>query len=379
MKIAILGHGVVGSGVSKIIEESCSDEITIAKILVRYENEMKDDRFTLDYETIVNDTDIDAVVECMGGDEPAHTYVRRALEAGKNVVSANKKMLARHLDLFDIAKEKGVKLLVEASVGGGIPWLVNLRKMRRDDHIRQIAGIMNGTTNYLLSRLFSEGINFIDALSNAQELGYAERDPSDDICGHDVRYKTCLSALKAFDLVVDEKKIPTFGIENIDDKDIAYARDNGRVIKLIGRAEYMDGKLNAYVMPGFVKKDSLFASVSSNNNILMSESEYLGKAYFVGQGAGSLPTGHAIVQDLEDLANDMVDEEAETITRKDVDNEKEGTFYIRCSDMEGFNDMIDKKIDDQSFITKRCKVYDLVKKIEGLNDEKLFIGEILDD
>ena len=160
MKIAILGHGVVGSGVSKIIEESCSEKITITRILVRDEKEMKDDRFVQDYETIVNDRSIDTVVECMGGDEPAHTYVKRSLEAGKNVVSANKKMLAKHLDLFDIAKQNNVRLLVEASVGGGIPWLVSLRKMRRDDPIEKIAGIMNGTTNYLLSRLFCEDISF---------------------------------------------------------------------------------------------------------------------------------------------------------------------------------------------------------------------------
>ena len=223
MKIAILGHGVVGSGVRQIIEAKKKEEIEIISILVKDQNEVNDERFTTDAQDILNNPEIETVIECMGGDEPAHSYVKTALEKGKNVISANKKMLSNRLDLFETAEKNNVKLLIEASCGGGIPWLINLRRIRRNDDIKEISGILNGTTNYLLSRLFSEDISFEEALKNAQKLGYAERDPSDDICGYDVRYKLDLSIYEAFDLLVDNKEIPTYGISAINDKDIAYA------------------------------------------------------------------------------------------------------------------------------------------------------------
>lgn len=374
MKIGILGHGVVGSGVSKIIESNNYEDIQICSILVKNESEILDDRFTLNIDDILNNKEIDTVIECMGGDEPAHSFVRKALENGKNVISANKKMLANHLDLFDIANKNNVKLLIEASSGGGIPWLINLRRIKRSDEISEIKGIINGTTNYLLSRLFNEDIDFDEVLKDAQKLGYAEKDPTDDIKGYDVKYKLCLSSYEAFDLLIDHNSIPTYGIDTINKQDINYAKENGYVIKLIASASYKGNKLQAIVMPRFIKKDDIFASVNSNFNIVMSNSNYLGKAYFIGQGAGSLPTGQAIVQDVLDLKDNNYLNEKRDIRRIDNDINIESKYYIR-GNIDKLGKYIDKKINDNTIITKKC----LYSDIKDLIDENMFIGEIDDD
>lgn len=374
MKIGILGHGIVGSGVSRIIGENNYEDLKIVAILVRDEKKMLDERFTLDYETILNNEEIDTIVECMGGDEPAYTFVRKALLKGKNVVSANKKMLASHLDLFDIAEENNVSLLIEASCGGGIPWFANIRRIEKSDQISSFRGIMNGTTNYLLSRLFNEDIGFEDVLKDAQRLGYAEKDPGDDLSGRDVLYKTILSIYQLFGARIRPEEIYCYGIENIDQKDIAYAKENNVVIKLISQAGIEDDKLKACVMPHLLKKDDLFANTGMNFNILECESQYLGKASFYGQGAGSLPTGHAIVQDLLELKDGTYQKK---ITERKMElSDVEGRFYIRNKDIDKLDDLIELGIDDEMIITRNCLLKDIVNKIDV---EKGFIAEVEDD
>jgi len=238
MKIGLLGHGVVGGGVSRIIDTGRSEEVKqleVVKILVKDESECTDERCTTNADDILNDPEIDAVCECMGGLEPAHTFVKRALEAHKHAVTSNKKMLANYFDeLLSIAEENGVQLLYEATAGGGIPWMANLRSIRRIDEVDRFRGIFNGTTNYMLSHMESEQADFDEMLEKAQSLGYAERDPSDDIDGFDVRYKVMLSAAAAFDAVIDPAEIITFGIRNIRKGDIAWANEHGKSVKLIG-------------------------------------------------------------------------------------------------------------------------------------------------
>ena len=379
MKIGILGHGVVGQGVTRIIADNGYGDITIGKILVKDEREMLDERFTLKVEDILDDESIDTIVECMGGDEPAHTYVYRALKAHKNVVSANKKMLARHLDLFALAADNGVKLLAEASCGGGIPWLINIRRLRRSDQISSFKGIINGTTNYLLSRLFKEESDFDRVLKDAQNLGYAERDPGDDIGGYDVAYKVCISIMEAFGYLVDASEILCLGISNIQAQDIAYARKQDKVIKLIGSAVCDGDKLNASVLPLLLSKDTILANVGSNFNYLSVSGDHLGEAAFYGQGAGSLPTGQAIVMDLCDLKDDDSISKKRALIRKELADDRKARFYIRHKDSEKMSVYVCEKISDHSFISELLSIGELKDLLLEYRDEDCFVMEVADD
>lgn len=306
MLVGLLGHGVVGSGVRKIIDDAKTPEaacLCVKRILVKDEAEMIESRMTQNIDDILNDSEIEIVVECMGGKEPAHTFVKKAIEAGKHVVTSNKKMLASFADeLFPLARKHGVCLKYEASVGGGIPWMAELGRIRRIDEVEKFEGIFNGTTNYILSRMDQENQNFDEMLAQARKLGYAEADPTDDIDGYDVRYKTALSCMAAFDLYVVPETIPVYGIRHILKKDMDYAHEHGCAIRLLGRGSHTDGVLQCSVMPAFVPMGGTYASVPLNYNAITSVSPTLGTAVFTGQGAGSLPTAHAVVQDMIDIA-----------------------------------------------------------------------------
>ena len=195
MQIAIMGCGVVGGGIVKLVEEaetSLLQKIKIKKILVHRDEQILDDQYTTDFVEIVNDPEISVVCECIGGVEPAHSYVKRALEAGKHVVTANKKMLAVYAgELFDLARQKGLVLAYEASVGGGIPWIDNIKHIQRLEPVTAFQGIFNGTSNYILSQMAEKDLDFAACLKEAQELGYAEKDPSDDIDGGDATRSAC--------------------------------------------------------------------------------------------------------------------------------------------------------------------------------------------
>lgn len=381
MKIGLLGHGVVGSGVRKIIDAQSSLEtkkLEVVKILVKSESEMTDARMTLNVDDILNDSDIDIVCECMGGLEPAHTFIKKAILAHKNVVTSNKKMLATFAsELFDLAQENHVQIRYEATCGGGIPWIHEIEHVTRIEPVLKYRGIFNGTSNYILSRMNNEDKEFAYLLEEAQGLGYAERDPSDDIDGWDVRYKTALSCLASFHTVVDPQEIPTFGIRNITKEEIAYCHENGYVCKLIGSGENHDGYVSIVVRPFFVKQESVFASIPLNYNALECESETLGKAVFIGQGAGSLPTAHAVVQDLIDVVNNKA-EKKEPFLHKPVSyTEDEGVFYVRTKKRALFNpSLIDHQVHANSFITKKVSYMDLRVAVDSIKDDSLFLAEV---
>lgn len=300
MKTAVLGYGTVGRGVVEIIEGSVPS-LEVSRILDLPEN-LCEPRMTSDIADIIGDPEIEAVCECMGGIEPAHSYILAALEAGKHVVTSNKAVIAAYFDEFNRASQAtGAALFIEASVAGGIPWIASLEKMRRVDGISRFSGIMNGTTNYIIDRMSKEGLDFGEVLATAQELGYAEADPSADIDGIDVCNKTIISASVAFS-VACTREFPVSGIRNLTKADMEFFRGRGRSIKLLGRGVCEDGRYAVAVEPVALPAGVLEAVVPDNFNLVTAYGETIGELKFYGQGAGSLPTGNAMVQDLLDCA-----------------------------------------------------------------------------
>jgi homoserine dehydrogenase len=380
MKIGLLGHGTVGGGVTRIIDRHDTEEtkdLEVVKILVKDDSELTDERCTTEISDILNDPQIDTVCECMGGIEPAHSYVKSALENGKNAVTSNKKMLAETAeDLFDTARQHQVKLLYEASVGGGIPWMAELRRTRRIDEITSFQGIFNGTTNYILTRMGTEGKDFDEMLKEAQMLGYAEHDPTDDIDGYDVRYKTALTSLSAFDAYIKPEDIITWGIRSVKKEDFTYAESIGRTVKLIGQGDRDASLLSLHVMPVMVKRDSLFANVPLNYNAIESDSPTLGKAVYIGQGAGSLPTANAVVQDLIDLKEGNIHHEAEMHAGALSSADYMGVFYVRSRRLNLFENVKDRQVGDNAILTRKISLVDVNMLAKSAGDDSLFLAEV---
>ena len=301
MKIALLGHGTVGRGVDNIIAHHVP-QVEVKRIL-ELPKFCTEPRMTPNFDDIVNDPEIELVVECMGGLEPAHTFICRAMDAGKSVVTSNKAVVAEFFAEFaQKSVSNNVGFFLEASVGGGIPWIASIAKVRRIDEVSSFSGIMNGTTNYIIDSMAKEDLDFDVALGRAQELGYAERDPSADIDGIDVRNKTIISASVAFD-VACTKDLPVTGIRTMTKQDMIMFNQDGRQVKLLGRGVQRDGRYAVAVEPVALSAHSMEAAVPSNFNLVSLEGTTIGDLKFYGQGAGSLPTGNAIVQDVIDCAN----------------------------------------------------------------------------
>ena len=383
MKIGLLGHGTVGSGVRKIIDGKNTKEVSqleISKILVRYEKDITDERMTVDIHDIVDDPAIDVVVECIGGDEPAFSYVKAALFNGKHVVTSNKKMLVNHLEeLLETARTRGVSLKYEAACGGGIPWMSNLDRTKRIDDIESFRGIFNGTTNYILSKMSDEGSEFAIALKEAQDCGYAEFDPSDDIDGMDTAYKVVLSSCKCFGILANIQDIDIYGIRHISAKDIAYACKHGYVCKLIGSGVKSDSSVSGTVISTFIPKQNIFATIPANFNAIESDSKTLGKMTYVGQGAGSYPTAHAVVQDLIDLVLHQ-DTEVSFGVSVCVDNKRRvSSFYVRSVNLNRMEEVIEERIDEDTCITKRMSFVELASVMKTLEDDAVFVAEVMHD
>lgn len=381
MKIGLLGHGVVGSGVQQIIDAGATwevRELEVKRILVKDESEIDDPaRMTTDVNEILNDPEIEVVAECMGGVEPAHTYAKRALENKKHFVTSNKKMLATCVeDLFESARRNGVTVHYEAACGGGIPWMASLDRTRRVDDIDSFRGIFNGTTNYILNQMSEKGSDFDEMLKEAQKLGYAERDPSDDIDGYDVRYKVNLSCVKAFDALVHVDDILTYGIRTINAGDIAWTEKHGMVCKLLGHGENLRDRVSAWVMPAFLRKDDVFANIPLNFNAIASDSKTLGDAVFIGQGAGSLPTAHAVVQNIIDIWKNQ-DPEINDKTHMEVDpSAHKGIFYIRTKNADVFQNVKNEEVNADTLLTKKISLKELADLIHQAEDASLFVAEV---
>lgn len=297
MNIGLLGFGVVGGGVWELCAER--SDLCVKRVLLRSPKAgLPAAVTTCDINDILNDDAINTVVEVMGGLHPAYEYVTAAMERGKHVVTANKALIAAYYgELTALAREKGVALRCTAAVGGGIPWLTNLERVKRLDTVCAVGGIMNGTTNFIMDAMHKSPVDFPAILKEAQALGYAEADPSADIDGGDIRRKLCISANIAFDALLCEADIPAFGIRTVTAGDIAAFRAHGFVCKLLARAESAEGGICAYVEPSLVGAEDLEAAVPANFNLITYEAEKLGRQSFYGQGAGRFPTASNVVQD----------------------------------------------------------------------------------
>ncbi len=311
-KIAIIGFGVVGSGVYEVIRTNTADitknsgtELDIGYILdIRDFSSHKESKlFVNDISTIVADDEIEIVVETMGGLEPANTFTRRCLEAGKSVVSSNKELVATYGDeLFAIAKEHGCKYMYEAAVGGGIPIIRPLANCLAANRVDMIAGILNGTTNYILTRMFKDNASFESALKEAQDKGYAEKDPTADVEGLDTGKKICILSSMINGEKINHEDVYTEGITKITAEDTEYAAKFGYVIKLIGMCKRIEDKFAVIVAPMLVDVDSPLAGIDDVFNGIMVTGNMLGDALFYGRGAGKLPTASAVVADVIDIA-----------------------------------------------------------------------------
>ena len=300
MNIGLLGCGVVGGG----ILDFCAgrEDLTVTKVLVRRPRPDLGALAVTDIADIVNDEAIGIVAEVMGGLHPAYEYICAALKAGKHVVTANKAVISAYYpELTGLARECGVSLRCTAAVGGGIPWLTNLERCKRLDSICELGGIMNGTTNFIMDAMHASPVSFPEILKQAQELGYAEADPSADIDGDDVRRKLTISANVAFDALVREEDIPMFGIRTVTDGDIRAFKAHGFVCKLLATAKAAEGGVCAFIEPTLVDSHDLEAAVPKNFNLITYCGEKVGRHSFFGQGAGRYPTAFNAVEDCLDI------------------------------------------------------------------------------
>jgi len=316
IKVGLLGCGTVGGGVVQLLEAKAAylearigAPLDIARVLVRDAEKdrvpaLDRGRLTTDPEAVLGDPSIDVVVEVMGGVEPARGYLARALDAGKQVVTANKMLLALHGgDLLERAQRRGVDLAFEGAVGGGIPVIRVLRDALASDTVKSLSGIVNGTSNYILTRMRSDGLSFEAALAEAQEKGYAEADPTLDVDGGDAAHKLAVLAMLAFGARLDGAGIPTEGIRGVDPVDHAFAERFGYVVKQLAVAKSRpDGQLELRVHPALVPNDAPLANISGVLNAVSIEGRALGPCLLSGRGAGDMPTAVSVVADLVDVA-----------------------------------------------------------------------------
>ncbi len=346
INVAVLGYGVVGSGVVEVIRTNSAsigvragEEIRVKKILdIRDFPEDQDSHLlTKDPDEVFNDDSISIVAETIGGARVAYEFTKRALKAKKHVVTSNKELVATHgPELLALAKENCVNYMFEASVGGGIPIIRPLHQCLAANELDGITGILNGTTNYILTQMKREGKDFNEALKGAQQNGYAEADPTADIEGHDACRKIAILSCIAYNEFVDYNKIHTEGITKITLPDMHYAEAMNSTIKLIARSKRLDGKIYAIVSPAIISKTHPLANVEDVFNAIVVSGNAIGDAMFYGRGAGKLPTASAVVADIIDIAKHMDNSVCNMWTIKDNDNvvdygDMMSKYFVRLS------------------------------------------------
>lgn len=384
INISVLGYGTVGSGVVEVLntnQESISKRAG-QEINVKYVLDLRDfpedpiqEKIVHDYKVIANDPDVKIVVETMGGIHPAYEFVKEALENGKSVCTSNKELVAKHgAELLEIARSKKVNFLFEASVGGGIPIIRPLNQSLTADEIEEITGILNGTTNYILTKMSNEGLDFDTVLKDAQEKGYAERNPEADVEGYDACRKIAILTSLAYGMQVDYEDIYTEGITKITDIDFKYAKKLDAVIKIFGVSKKDGDKVYAMVAPMMINADNPLYSVNDVFNGIFVRGNLLGDVMFYGKGAGKLPTASAVVADVVDAAkhlgtNIMTIWSSKKLELANID-EASQKFFVRLSGSKAENEekvkkaFGDVKVVDAGFAEEYAFVTDTMKEKE---------------
>ena len=368
INVAIMGHGVVGSGVAEILinHKDRIEKAVQSQINVKYILDLRDfdglsysDKFIKDFNLILEDDDVKIVAEVMGGVNPAYDFVKSCLLKGKSVVTSNKELVAaKGAELIDIAKQNNANFLFEASVGGGIPVLRPMVQCLAANEINSVAGILNGTTNYILNKMIVDNMDFDTALALAQEKGYAEKNPAADIEGHDACRKVCILAALAFGKHVYPEQVYTEGITQITLDDVEAADNFGYVIKLIGSAKRLEGgKITASVRPTLVSRDCVISGVNGVFNAVMVNGDQTGDVMFYGKGAGKEATASAVVADIIDCAKHLTarkylhwEDGAQDYVNQSYD--KYGNFFVRiiADDYPAVSELFDKEFSGVEFV-----------------------------
>lgn len=389
IKVAVLGYGTIGSGVVEVLEtnrehitQTAGEEIEVKYVLdLRdFPNDPIQEKIVHDYQVIENDPEVKVVVEAMGGVEPAYTFVKAALLAGKHVTTSNKALVAKHgAELLAIAKEKELNFLFEASVGGGIPIIRPLVTSLTADIVEEITGILNGTTNYMLTKMSVEGSDYNEVLKDAQAKGYAEADPTADVEGYDACRKIAILTSLVCGKTVDFEEIHTEGISKITPIDIAYAKAMGRSIKLLATSRLSNGSYYAMVAPFMLGEEHPLNNVNDVFNAIFVHGNMLGDAMFYGSGAGKLPTASAVAADIVDLVkhidrNIMISYSGEKMELLDY-KKAENSYFVRTKAEESkvkeiFGNIAFIKIkeaaDETAFVTEKMSEEAYLEKAEKL-------------
>lgn len=382
VKLGLLGFGTVGSGVYEIItkrpemmKKATSQNVEIAKILVRDSKkdrglQVENEVLTENVDEILDNPEIDIVVEVMGGIEEAYEYIKRALKNGKHVVTANKAVISLYIkELEDLALQNNCGILYEASVAGGIPILKNLKELLKINKVDEIKGILNGTTNFILTKMYDEDLSFDEALSLAHKYGYAEADPTDDVEGYDAARKISIMASLSYGTHASINDVLCYGITSIRTIDVVEFKKMGFVPKLLGCALRKGDEFSAIVEPILVEKNSMFSSVKDAFNIVSVKGDTVGELQFYGQGAGKSPTGNAVVMDIIDIILKNYEEfkfEVDESLKSDKGNLFEGLHYLRVS--------VDKE-EDRAALIEKLKSTSIQCKYKELERDLIIVTE----
>ena len=371
-KIAILGLGTVGFGVYDIITKApYLKNVIVSKILdkdISKQSLVNKAEVTINYNDIIDDKEIKIIVETMGAGEFSYHCIKKALEAKKHVITANKEVIALHLEELNKLKEKkGVSLLYEASVGGGIPIIYPLYEIIKVNEVDEIQGILNGTTNFMLTKMFQEGLSFKESLHLAQELGFAEADPTADLEGLDMVRKIAILSSIAYHGVIDINKIDHFGITNLSDDDINNIKKMGGIVKLIAASSCKKDKVSILIEPTIVQPNDLFSAVNEEYNLISINSSFNGNLKFYGKGAGRYPTANAIVNDIiaviEGRKNYIFENNNEFMVVNSCDISR---YYVRMKQNMSIDPEYIEKQEKNVIITKKISRTTLKQMLEGV-------------
>jgi homoserine dehydrogenase len=380
--IGLIGFGVVGQGFYSYLEENKEDKL-LPNIVIKNTNKERDAvkaKFITESDKVINDTSVETVVELITEDKEALDIVTKALKAGKNVVSANKKMIANNLEkLIALENKSNGRFLYEGAVCGSIPIIKTLNDYYSLDTVTQIQGIFNGSTNYILTQIFKDNASYEESLAKAQKLGFAEADPTSDVSGSDALYKLLILTTHAFGKFISPSKVLKIGIQNITENDIAFAIENDLKIKLIASVKTYNNKLWLSVLPTFVTTDSVFYNVDNEFNAVEVISEGIGKQTLIGKGAGSLPTGQVIYSDYKAPENYKYKYD-KILSGKRIKYETQELIWVYSDKITQFEKYIEQVvIINKSQGYAKISIADLIKIQEELLDENLSIIALTDE